>query len=136
MHDDKNGLQDRVRNLESTMMKEQGEKRILENENNNMMIEKAQVSARRDSLTQELNEYTGIEFISLPVDKLAEKLNESESTLARIGSVNMKALEVYDGVRGEYENKNGEKKPKNEIKKYQAVQAKVNTEPASTDGWN
>ena len=43
-------------------------------------------------------------------------------------------FEIYV-VRGEYENKNGEKKPKNEIKKYQAVQAKVNTKPASTDGW-
>ena len=32
-----------------------------------------------------------------------EKLNESESILARIGNVNMRALEVYDNVKGEYE---------------------------------
>lgn len=43
-------------------------------------------------------------------------------------------FEIYV-VRGEYENKSGEKKPKNEIKKYQAVQPKTNTKPASTDGW-
>ena len=43
-------------------------------------------------------------------------------------------FEIYV-VRGEYENKNGEKKPKNEIKKYQALQTKSSTKPASTDGW-
>jgi len=103
MYEDKNNLQDRVRLLESNMMSQQGEKRILENENNNFMIEKAQISARRDSSSQELKEFVDIEFISLPLDKLIEKLNETETTLARIGSVNMKALEVYENVKGEYE---------------------------------
>ena len=43
--------------------------------------------------------------------------------------------EIYV-VRGEYTNKNGEKKPKNEIKDYRPVQAKVSPTPSkATDGW-
>jgi len=103
MYEDKNSLQDKVRILESNMMKEQGDKRILENENNNLMIEKAQISARRDSSSQELSEFAEIELISMPLDKLVEKLNETEASISRIGSVNMKALEVYESVKGEYE---------------------------------
>jgi chromosome segregation protein len=103
MYEDKNALQDKLRILESNMMERQGEKRIVESENNNLMIEKAQISAKKDSLSQELSEYPGIEFIPLTLEKLIEKLNETESTLARIGSVNMRALEVYDSIKGEYE---------------------------------
>ena len=34
-----------------------------------------------------------------------------------------------------FKNDKGEDIPKNDIKDYRAVQAKVNTKPASTDGW-
>ncbi len=103
MFEEKNSFQDKVRIFESEMMKEQGEKRIVENETNNLMIEKAQISARKDSLIQELKEFEGVEFIPLPLEKLIERLNETEVTLSRIGSVNMRALEVYDSIKEEYE---------------------------------
>ncbi len=103
MFEEKNSLQDKVRVLESEMLNQQGEKRILENENNNVMIEKAQVMARKDSLLQEIKTFQGVEFIPLPLDKLIEKLSETESCLERIGSVNMRALEVYDSIKEEYE---------------------------------
>ncbi len=103
MFEEKNSLQDKVRVLESEMLNQQGEKRIIENENNNLMIEKAQIMARKDSFLQEIKEFETIEFIPLPLDKLIEKLNETESSLERIGSVNLRALEVYDTIKEEYE---------------------------------
>ncbi|VVB77565.1 Chromosome partition protein Smc [uncultured archaeon] len=103
MFEQKNELQDKVRMFESNLMHKQNEKRLLENENNNLMITKAQISARKETLMQEIREYEGIEFISLSVDKLAEKLKETEDILSRIGSVNMRALEVYDEIKLEYD---------------------------------
>lgn len=103
MFEEKNSLQDKVRVLEVDLMQQQSEKRVIEADINNFMINKAQAQARKDSLAQEISEFGNIEFISMPVEKLREKLTETENTLARIGSVNLRALEVYDDIKNEYE---------------------------------
>ena len=104
MFEEKNGLQDKVRGFESQMIKQQNEKRHEESHVNNMNIEKAQINARIDTLKEELVEFKeGIEFLNIPVDKLREKLHNAESVLSRIGSVNMRALEVYDDIKAEYD---------------------------------
>ena len=51
----------------------------------------------------DFKEYEDIELLQMPMDKLIEKLNETESTLSRIGNVNMRALEVYDSIKAEYD---------------------------------
>jgi len=103
MFEEKNHLQDRVRTFETQLMKQQNEKRHLENELNNIKIEKAQISAKKDSLKEELQEFKNIQFINLPVDKLKQRLENAENILSRIGSVNLKALEVYDDIKAEYD---------------------------------
>lgn len=103
MFEQKNEIQDKVRMFESDMMHKQNEKRMFENENNNLMIIKAQINARKETLVQELSEFGEIEFISLTLEKLKEKLSETENILARIGSVNLRALEVYDTIKAEYD---------------------------------
>ena len=103
MFEQKNEIQDKVRMFESDMMHKQNEKRMLENENNNLMITKAQISARKETLAQELVEFGEVEFISLSLEKLREKLSETESILSRIGNVNLRALEVYDSIKEEYD---------------------------------
>ncbi|MFA5857346.1 MAG: chromosome segregation SMC family protein [Candidatus Pacearchaeota archaeon] len=103
MFEEKNALQDKVRLFESNMLRQQNEKRFLESENNNLMISKAQVNAKKETFVQEFIEYEGIELISIPIERLIEKLAETEDILSRIGNVNMKALEVYDSIKQEYD---------------------------------
>ncbi len=103
MFEEKNTLQDKVRMFESNIMKHQNEKMLFESENNNLMIIKAQINAKKESYAQELKEFEGIEFLPMNIEKLNEKLIETESILARIGSVNLRALEVYDSIKGEYD---------------------------------
>ena len=103
MFEQKNHLQDKVRELESQIMKQQNEKRILESNINNLMITKAQINAKIDSFDQELEEFKGVEFINLPLEKLRERLANSENILSRIGSVNLRALEVYEDIKQEYD---------------------------------
>ncbi|MEN9626388.1 MAG: hypothetical protein RL557_716 [archaeon] len=103
MYEEKNALQDAVRKVESQLLTKQNDKRMIENDINNKKIEKAQVSARIDSFQEELKEFPQVEFIALPIEKLKERLDHAEETLTRIGSVNMRALEVYDTIKGEYE---------------------------------
>jgi chromosome segregation protein len=103
LFEEKNNLQDKVRELEITMMNKQNEKRLIENEINNHMIEKAQVNAKKESYVDESKEFAGVELISMNIDKLQEKLNDTENILSRIGNVNMRALEVYDSIKDEYD---------------------------------
>jgi len=103
MFTEKNGLQDKVRLFESSLMKQQNEKGLFENEINNFKISKAEFSAKKDNLSEELKEFEGVEFINLPVDKLKERLNKSAEILSRIGNVNLRALEVYDEIKKEYD---------------------------------
>jgi chromosome segregation protein len=103
MFEEKNSIQDRVRILETNFMQLQGDKRVFESDINNFMITKAQLSARKESLQSEIAEFGSIEFYPLPIEKLREKLIEAEATLSRIGNVNMRALEVYDDIKAEYE---------------------------------
>lgn len=103
MFEQKNSLQDSVRKLESKLLNHQNEKRVLEGEINNLNIEKAQINAKKDTHTQELKEFAGVELLNLPLEKLKERLSNSENILERIGNVNLRALEVYDGIKEEYD---------------------------------
>ena len=103
MFEEKNILQDKVRMFESNILKHQNEKMLFESENNNLMILKAQVNAKKESFQQELQEFGDIEFLPMNLEKLNEKLIETENILARIGSVNLRALEVYDSIKIEYD---------------------------------
>ncbi|MEK6871717.1 MAG: hypothetical protein AABX16_02335, partial [Nanoarchaeota archaeon] len=103
MYEERNTLQDTVRRIESNMLTRQNDKRMMENEINNFKIEKAQINAKIDTHTDEMKEFGGIELINLPVEKLREKLIHAEEVLSRIGNVNLRALEVYDTIKEEYE---------------------------------
>jgi len=103
MFEEKNSLQDKTRSLESSLLNHQNEKRMQENEINNKNIEKAQISARVDTLKEEFLEFEGVETLNFSIDQLKQKLENAEIILARIGSVNMRALEVYDGIKAEYD---------------------------------
>ena len=103
MYEEKNRIQDKVRGFESGLLRLGNEKRVVENEVNNINIEKAQISAKVDTLKEELSDFNGVDFINIPVDKLREKLGNAEIVLARIGNVNLRALEVYDEIKEEYD---------------------------------
>jgi len=51
----------------------------------------------------DLAEYQGVELLQGSLNVLEEKLRKAQSTLDTIGSINMRALEVYDQVKKEYE---------------------------------
>ena len=104
MFEEKNSLQDKVRNYEMQIMNMQNEKRIKESEINNINIEKAQINAKIESLNEEIKNFSAnIEFINIPVEKLREKIDSSEKLMSEIGNVNLKALEVYENIKIEYD---------------------------------
>ncbi len=75
-----------------------------ESEINNLKIIKARLDAEKQNLETDFSAFSGIETINLPLNMLDEKLRESQVSLQSIGPVNLRALEVYDKIKEEYDS--------------------------------
>ena len=74
-----------------------------EQEINNFKIEKARIDAEIENYETELLEFKGIEIIKTNRESLSSKLNKTQEIISKIGSVNLRSLEVYDSIKKEYE---------------------------------
>ena len=70
---------------------------------NNHKINIAKISAEKESLEFELNEFKSIKLLSESIPFLEERLKKSEQAILIIGSVNLRALETYDEIKEEYD---------------------------------
>ena len=77
--------------------------RELEEQVNYFRVGRAKVEGERETLEVDMQEYAGVELIPGSIVFLEEKLNKAQQSLEVIGSINLRALEVYDEVRKEYE---------------------------------
>ena len=88
-------------NIELTEL--QNMARGLEEQINYLRVGKARFDAEHDTLKTELEEYSGLELIQSGLSALEEKLKKTQEALQQIGSINMRALEVYEEVKKEYD---------------------------------
>jgi hypothetical protein len=51
----------------------------------------------------ELKDFTGLEIIQGSINYLEERLKKAQEDILHIGSINMRALEVYDTIKAEYD---------------------------------
>lgn len=75
----------------------------IEEQINYLKVGDARFEAERESLEMDLKEYVGLELIKASVNLLEERLVKAQDSLNRIGSINLRALEVYDQVKEEYD---------------------------------
>lgn len=97
-------LQDKIRQNETEKLGKQNEIHKIEQETNNIKIERARLNAEYDNLKTDFLTFRGVEVIKLGRDILIQKLQLTQQTLDRIGSVNLRSLEVYDSVKAEYDS--------------------------------
>lgn len=96
--DQKNELQDMQKVLETDVIGMQHTMRGFEDNTNQLKIQKAQISAQIDSLVSELVEFAQVEILSMSAEQVKDLLQRSQFKISRLGSVNMRALEVFDKV--------------------------------------
>lgn len=85
----------------------QSELRAVEEQINYLKVGKAKVDAEREALDMELIDYPGVEPLSGSKEHLEERLAKTQENLSHIGSVNQRALDVYDEVKHSYEEVQG-----------------------------
>jgi len=92
-----------IRDKEIESSSNENNLRFAESSFNNSKIDKARVSAEIENLEIEMLEFGEVEIIKSNRESLHERLIKSQGELSRIGSVNLRALEVYDSIKQEYD---------------------------------
>jgi len=98
--------QKKIREEESHLLSQKNRNYNLEQEINNLKIEKAKFEAIVEGLEAEAMEFNGVEIIKGSRESLVERLKKTQDILLKIGSVNLRSLEVYDEIKKEYESVN------------------------------
>jgi chromosome segregation protein len=96
-------LQYKIRENEGDLSKKKNVVYNLEQEINNFKIDKARVGAEIENLETEILEFSNVEVVKIKREILLEKIRKAEDMLSRIGTVNMRALEVYEDIKKEYD---------------------------------
>lgn len=103
MFSERDASQRKLQELNIRLTEMNSETRQIEEQINYLKIGKAKLDGERETIEMDLSEYAGVEIIQGSLNFLEEKLRKSQSALEEIGSINMRALEVYDSVKKEYD---------------------------------
>ena len=104
LFEERTTLQKEIQNLNSELISKQHESQLLDNQINEIKINKARTDAEQETLSVDFQAYIGVELLQGSPEVLKEKLQKAEDSLRIIGSVNLRALEVYDGIKKEYDS--------------------------------
>lgn len=96
---ERNAIQDEQKAIETSIIGMQHEIRSNEEKVNLNKIQKARLDAEHDSLKLEFREFEKFELLQMPLDQVNERLQKAQQKLSEVGSVNLRALEVYDTVK-------------------------------------
>ena len=100
---ERDSLQKRIRETELQSSSKKNSVHFIEQEINNFKIEKARFDAETENLEMEMLEFPNVEIIKLSKENLMEKLASTQEVISKIGSVNLRSLEVYDEIKKEYD---------------------------------
>ena len=95
---ERNEFQDQEKAFETEVVGLQHTIRNFEERINQVNIQKAQLNAQIDSLKTEFAEFSSMEILNMPIEKVKERLQASQIRISQLGNINMRALEVFDTV--------------------------------------
>lgn len=99
----RNKASDEINAIESRVIGVEENSRKVEISVNTLSIEEARLKAEFAGMDAEFAQYEGIELnMKKSEDDLKKEINEFERMMANIGSVNMRALEIYETVEREF----------------------------------
>jgi len=96
-------LQKQVQEKNLAISEKQQELWQMEDQINYLKIGRAKLDAESESIKMELSEFAGIELIAGSISVIDDRLKKAQEIVQNIGSINMRALEVYEEVKKEYD---------------------------------
>ena len=104
LYSQKDSLQNKFQNRNFEISGMQNDSRQIEEQINFLKVGDAKLTAERDSLKIDLSDLPNdLEPIKASVPVLQEKLEKAKRILENIGAINLRALEVFEGIKEEYD---------------------------------
>ncbi len=103
MFESRDSLQKQMQSKNLSLSELQSDIRQFDDQINYLKVGQAKIDAEKETLQIDLNAYEGIEILKMSLQALEERLAKSEQAMREIGSINMRALEVYDNIKKEYD---------------------------------
>jgi chromosome segregation protein len=101
---EKENYQKQIREKEIEISQKQNKIYEIEQLTNNQKIEEAKINAEISNLEIELLNFQNVEIIKASRENLNQRLLKCNQELSSLGSINLRALEVYDLVKQEYDS--------------------------------
>ena len=96
---EKNILADKQKALETQVMSLEHSIKMKQDKINELNVVKARFNAEIDNLKFEFKEVESFELFSCSLEEAKRKMEEAQHKIIQIGSVNLKALEIYEQVK-------------------------------------
>jgi len=89
---------------ETKMIRKEEQIRGIEQRINTFSIDNARIKAELAALNEEFRQFEGMAIIKKPEEDLKKEITQFERMVQDIGTVNFRAIEIYDSVEKEYNN--------------------------------
>jgi chromosome segregation protein len=103
MYAERDALQGKMQENNLKTSEVQSEIRQIEEQINYLKVGKARLDAEKETIEIQMSEYAGAELLQGSINAIEERLKKVQEEIMQIGSINMRALEVYEGVKKEYD---------------------------------
>ncbi|MEM4259423.1 MAG: chromosome segregation SMC family protein [Candidatus Pacearchaeota archaeon] len=103
MFESRDNLQKEMQEKNLSLSEIQNDIRQFDDQINYLKVGQAKLDAEKETLQIDFNNYSGIELLKISMNMLEERLIKTEQAMREIGSINMRALEVYDNIKKEYD---------------------------------
>ncbi len=100
----RNKIGEGVQKLENSIESEEGKIKLVNERVNDSSILRAKFVAEYEALAKEFDEFRGIELRQhISLDKLKDEIKKFETLIVQMGNVNLRALEVYENIKKDYD---------------------------------
>jgi chromosome segregation protein len=96
-------MQAEMQGMNLSLSELQSEIRQFDDQVNYLRVGQAKLDAEKETLQIDMSTYAGVELLKISMQMLEERLAKTEQAMREIGSTNMRALEVYDDIKKEYD---------------------------------
>lgn len=121
MFAERDETQKEIQELNLKLSEIQSEIRQVEDQINYLKIGKSKIDGEKQVIEMDFADFAGVELLQGSAQSVEERMKKAQESLSTIGSINMRALEVYDEIKVEYDNVKEKadtiEKEKNEIMK-------------------
>jgi len=99
----RNQMSDRIQKKEMMIVREEERVRSHQSKVHGLSLERAKIAAELEGLHKELEMYQGgIMKKGVSIEQVKQRIKENEKIFAKIGNINLRALEVYEDIEREY----------------------------------